>query len=104
MSPTRWVRPVVLSLLAAAALLSLTAPGSATVNFGSGIVTSAAPAPRYCSGAFRYAARTGNTDIVALPPAQIFANDRRLSRMLRRTRDDFVSGPSPLTARTAMCG
>jgi hypothetical protein len=102
MSPTRWPKSAGLALLAAAALLSLAASASASVSANLA-VGSPTFAPRYCSGAFRYAARTGNTDIVALVPAQVFANDRRLSRQLRRTRDDFAM-LSPLTARTAMCG
>ena len=37
-------------------------------------------APKYCSGAFRYAARDGNSDIAPLSPVQVFANDRRFAR------------------------
>jgi hypothetical protein len=94
-----------LSLLAATGVLVLTSPGFASVNLADPAMP-ASYAPRYCSGAFRYAARLGNADIVALAPAQVFANDRRLTRLLRRTRtgDDADSGIARLTAPTAMCG
>lgn len=105
MSPSRWSKRLSLSLLAAAGVLALTSPGLARINLADPAIP-VTYAPRYCSGAFRYAARLGNADIVALAPAQVFANDRRLTRMLRRTRagDDADSGIARLTAPTAMCG
>ena len=100
MAPSRRVLPW---LLAAASLAFLT-PALAHVDLADPMP--AGYAKRYCSGAFRYAARLGNADIVALAPAQVFANDRRLTRMLRRMRAEDEAGSSiaRLTAPTAMCG
>ena len=90
-------------LPAAALLLSLTSPSLATVN-GPAAIISTMPAPKACSGAFRYAARVGNTDIVEVSPVQAFARDRRLSRIRYTARGmyDAALVASPLV--TAMCG
>lgn len=90
-------------LLPAALLLSLTSPGAATVNVASAII-STVPAPKSCSGAFRYAARVGNTDIVEVSPVQAFAKDRRLSRIRYTARGMYDTAliASPLV--TTMCG
>jgi hypothetical protein len=88
---------------AAAVLIVLTSQGLAHV--GGTALSNAKPPPRYCSGAFRYAARMGNADIVAVAPAQAFAETRRVVRALRRTRlnDDVATGLD-LNSRTGMCG
>jgi hypothetical protein len=100
MSPSLRKTPL-LVLAAMAAMLALPSQGSASI--GTVVVGATKVPPRYCSGAFRYAARLGNTEIITPAPAQVFAADRRFYRMLRRasTGDD---GIPPLHSRTAMCG
>jgi hypothetical protein len=95
------LRTAPLLLSATAALFALTSQGSASI--GTVAVGPTKVPPRYCSGAFRYAARLGNDEIITPAPAQVFANDRRFYRMLRHTPtgDD---GIPPLHSRTAMCG
>ena len=90
-------------LLPAALLLCLTSPSLATV-YGATTMISIVPAPKSCSGAFRYAARVGNSDIVEVSPVQAFARDRRLTRMRYTARGmyDAALVASPLV--TAMCG
>jgi hypothetical protein len=99
MVPSLRKAPLLVSV--AAVLFALTSQGSASI--GTVEVGAIKVAKRYCSGAFRYAARMGNDEIVTPAPAQVFANDRRFYRMLRHapTGDD---GMAPLHSRTAMCG
>ena len=63
-------------------------------------------APKSCSGAFRYAARVGNSDIVAVSPVQVFANDRRFARTRYTGRAMAGSGPSAraCSSLNTMCG
>jgi len=100
MSPLRATSAL---LLPAALFLSPTSPSLATVNGATAIIATM-PAPKSCSGAFRYAARVGNTDIVEVSPVQAFARDRRLSRIRYTARGmyDAALVTSPLV--TAMCG
>jgi hypothetical protein len=49
--------------LIAAALIPLASPSAASVNLPGALMVPAISAPKYCSGAFRYAARDGNSDI-----------------------------------------
>ena len=73
----RWCR---LSLFALAAVISLQSQGFASINAAGALLSPVTVAPKSCSGAFRYAARTGNSDIATISPAHLFAEDRRLSR------------------------
>ena len=99
MSPSR---APIRALLSAALLLFLTSPSLALIN-GATAMISTVPAPKSCSGAFRYAARVGNSDIVEVSPVQAFARDRRLTRMRYTARGMYDAAlPSPLV--TAMCG
>ena len=72
-------------LFAAVSVLLPVAPAFATINLPAATIAAAATPSKSCSGAFRYAARVGNTDIVEVSPVQAFARDRRLSRV-RYTR------------------
>jgi hypothetical protein len=110
MPSSRWLKLVCTLIcppLAAAALfLSLTTPGIASINQAGAIVSPATLISKSCSGAFRYAARAGNDDIVEVSPVQAFAKDRRLSRMRYAGRG--MSDAEPVVSRlivlTAMCG
>ena len=106
MSPSRWSRMIGSPLLAAAVLLSLTAQGSARIDRAAAVMVAPASTPKSCSGAFRYAARVGNSDIVEVSPVQAFARDRRLSRIRYTARGmyNFEAGIAPLQLLTAMCG
>ena len=77
--PSCWSKMSALPL-AAVILVSLTAPGSASINLAGALMVPTTIAPRYCSGAFRYAARVGNSEISPLSAVQAFANDRRVAR------------------------
>jgi hypothetical protein len=63
-------------------------------------------APKSCSGAFRYAARVGNSDIVTVSPVQLFADDRRLARTryTSRAMAGFGAERSAVLAANTMCG
>lgn len=110
MPSSRWLNVVYRGncppLAAAAILFSLTSPGTASVNQPGIVVPAAAAISKSCSGAFRYAARAGNDDIVEVSPVQAFARDRRLSRMRYAGRG--MSDAEPVVSRlivlTAMCG
>ena len=56
--------------------------------------------PKSCSGAFRYAARVGNSDIVTVSPVQLFAEDRRIAKTRYTGRAMAGFGPehSPVLA------
>jgi len=63
-------------------------------------------APKSCSGAFRYAARVGNSDIVTVSAVQLFAEDRRLTRTryTGRAMSGFDTERSPVLLANTMCG
>ena len=82
MSP-RWAE--VAGFLIAASLLTLTTPAFAKIDRAAAMLAPAPPPSKSCSGAFRYAARVGNTDIVEVSPVQAFARDRRASYAHRAT-------------------
>ena len=107
MPSSRWLRLTLghWPLLAAAILFSLTSPGAASIN-QAGVLLPAISIAKSCSGAFRYAARTGNDDIVEVSPVAAFAKDRRLSRMryMGRRMSDAEPVASRLVVLTAMCG
>jgi len=111
MPSSRWLKLVCTSIrpLAAAApllFLTLTVSASASLRPDGALMPAAAGVSKYCSGAFRYAARTGNDDIVEVSPVQAFAKDRRLSRMRYAGRGMSDAEPvgSRLIVLTAMCG
>ena len=110
MPSSRWLKLVcTLScppLAAAAILCSLTSPVTASINQAGAFVPPAPAILKSCSGAFRYAARAGNDDIVEVSPVQAFAKDRRLARMRYAGRGMSDAGPagSRLIVLTAMCG
>ncbi len=68
MSSSCWSKLSVLPL-AAVVLTSLTTSPSASINLAGALMVPTTIAPRYCSGAFRYAARVGNSDISPLSAA-----------------------------------
>jgi hypothetical protein len=92
--------------LIAAALISLASPGAASVNLPGALMVPAILAPKYCSGAFRYAARDGNSDITPLSPVQIFASERRFARTryAARAMQGLEPERSRVHALTMMCG
>jgi hypothetical protein len=98
----RWCR---VSLLAFVAVIPLQSEGLANINEAGALLSPITAAPKSCSGAFRYAARVGNTDIVSISPVQIFAEDRRLSRTryTARAMAGLGSDRSPLMSSNTMC-
>ena len=103
---SRWFRSVGLPLVAAALLASLPSQGFAKINQAGALMVPATAAPKSCSGAFRYAARVGNSDIVTISPVQLFADDRRLARTryTGRAMAGFGADRSPVLAANTMCG
>ena len=98
----RWCR---LLLLALVAMIPLQSQGLASINEAGARLSPITIVPKSCSGAFRYAAREGNTDIVSISPLQIFAEDRRLSRTryTSRAMAGLGSDRSPLMHSNTMC-
>src|SRR5947199_7495251 len=72
MAPSRWFRWAGLPLLAAAVLVSPASSAFAKINQASALLMPVTMTPKSCSGAFRYAARVGNSDIVTVSPVQVF--------------------------------
>ncbi|MEA2928471.1 MAG: hypothetical protein QOG38_899 [Hyphomicrobiales bacterium] len=103
MSP-RWSK--VLATVPAALLLAFASPSFASINLAGALMVPTSSPSKYCSGAFRYAARDGNSDIVPLGAGQAFANDRRFAR----TRYSLLAMSglegerSRLHALNTMCG
>ena len=109
MSPSRSTPVSRLALglpLAAALLFSLTSQGFASINWAGTRLMPVTGAPKYCSGAFRYAARDGNDDIAPLSAVEAFANDRRFARTryAARAMSGLEAERSRLHALNAMCG
>ena len=110
MPSSRWLKLVYTltcpPLAAAAVCFAFISPVIASVSQAGAVVPPAAALSKSCSGAFRYAARAGNDDIVEVSPVQAFAKDRRLSRMRYAGRG--MSDAEPVVSRlivlTAMCG
>ena len=94
-----------LFLAALGILISLQSEGLASINEAGALLSPITVVPRSCSGAFRYAARTGNTDIVSISPVQIFAEDRRLARTRYTSRAMAGLGAerSALMSSNTMC-
>ena len=94
-----------LPLTVAVAVCSLASPGAASINLPGALMVPAASA-KYCSGAFRFAARDGNSDIAPLSPLQMFAIDRRFARTryAARAMQGLEPDRSRVHALTLMCG
>ena len=88
--------------LIAALLLAPATPAFAKVNLPAATLASVPAPSKSCSGAFRYAARVGNTDIVEVSPVQAFARDRRISRIRYTRGSSSDAGTAHLMI--AMCG
>src|SRR5207237_519348 len=106
MTPSRWCRLTRLALFAAALLFALTSQSHASINQAGALLVPTTAAPKSCSGAFRYAARVGNSDIVAISPVQVFADDRRLARTryTGRAMSGFDTERSAVLLANTMCG
>ena len=98
----RWCRLWPLALVVA---ISLQSESFASINEAGTLLSPVMASPRSCSGAFRYAARTGNTDIVTISPSHVFAEDRRLSRTryTSRAMAGLGSDRSILMSSNTMC-
>ena len=98
----RWCR---LFFVALVALMWLESPGFASINQAGALLNPITMTPKTCSGAFRYAARVGNTDIVTISPARMFAEDRRLARTRYTSRAMVGLGTerSHLMSSNTMC-
>jgi hypothetical protein len=94
-----------LSCLALVALISLQSQSLGNINQAGALLSPIAMTPRVCSGAFRYAAREGNTDIVTVSPARLFAEDHRLARTRYTSRAMVGLGSerSILMSSNTMC-
>ena len=94
-----------LSLLALLGLIPLQSQSLASINQAGALLSPVTVSPKTCSGAFRYAAREGNTDIVTISPAHLFAEDRRLSRTRYTSRAMVGLGAerSVLMSSNTMC-
>jgi len=101
-----WLRSAGLPLVAAAFVFFLPSQGLAKINQAGALLVPTTAAPKSCSGAFRYAARVGNSDIVAISPVRVFAEDRRLSktRYTGRAMAGFGAERSPVLSANTMCG
>ena len=106
MAPSRWFRLAGLPLVAAALLVSLPSQGFSKINQAGLLLNPVIAQSKSCSGAFRYAARVGNSDIVTISPVQVFADDRRLARTryTGRAMAGFGAEHSPVLAANTMCG
>jgi len=92
--------------LAAAILLALTSASFASVNLAGTLLNPTVSAQKRCSGAFRFAARDGNSEISPVSDAQAVANNRRFARTRTTERAMFglEAERSRLHAMTLMCG
>jgi hypothetical protein len=101
-----WYRKVCTLPIAAAVVVSLTSSGNASINLPGALMVPAISAPKYCSGAFRYAARDGNSDIAPLSAVQMFASERRFARTryAMRAMQGLEPERSRVHALTMMCG
>jgi len=106
MIPSRWFRSAGLPLVAATLLVFVPSGGFAKINQAGALMVPVTAAAKSCSGAFRYAARVGNSDIVTVSPVQLFADDRRLARTryTSRAMAGFGAERSAVLAANTMCG
>ena len=98
----RWCRlPIAMGLM----LIVLQSQGLASINEAGALLSPITATPKSCSGAFRYAARVGNTDIVTISPARIFAEDHKLARTRYTSRAMVGLGAerSVLMSSNTMC-
>jgi len=104
MVSSRWFRSVGLAAIAGALLTS--SPSYAKINQAGLLLVPTTAAPKSCSGAFRYAARVGNSDIVTVSAVQLFAEDRKLAktRYTGRAMSGFGTERSPVLLANTMCG
>ncbi len=104
MVSSRWFRS--LGLAVVAGVLLAPSPGFAKINQAGLLLVPTTAAPKSCSGAFRYAARVGNSDIVTISPVQVFAEDRRLAktRYTGRAMSGFGTERSVVLSANTMCG
>ncbi len=94
-----------LSLTAALILFSCPSPSIASIYRPDTLMVSGVSTPKYCSGAFRYAARVGNDEIAPFSPAEAFAKDRHLARThYAGPPSGFETVAARLRSATAMCG
>jgi len=100
-----WCRKVLWLPLTAVTLFSLTSSGVASINLPGALMVPTS-APKYCSGAFRYAARDGNSDIAPLSAVQMFAIERHFARTryAARAMQGLEPERSRVHALTLMCG
>ena len=93
------------ALFASVALFSLQSQCLASINPASSLLVPVTVAAKSCSGAFRYAAREGNSDIVVISAVQLFADDRRLSRTRYSSRAMAGLGAErlPFLSSNTMC-
>jgi hypothetical protein len=98
----RWCR---FGLVVGAALIALQSPTCANINQAGALLSPITVTSKSCSGAFRYAARLGNGEIVTVSPAHMFAEDRRLNRTRYTSRAMVGLGAerSPLMSSNTMC-
>ena len=98
----RWCR---LSFLALVAVIPLQSESFASINQAGALLSPITIAPKFCSGAFRYAARVGNSDIISISPSRTFAEDRRLTRTRYTSRAMVGLGAerSVLMSSNTMC-
>ena len=94
-----------LGCIALLAVVSLQSQSFASLNEAGALLSPITLTPKSCSGAFRYAARVGNTDIATLSPVHMFAEDRRLSRTRYTSRAMVGLGAerSVLMSSNTMC-
>jgi len=104
MVSSRWFRSVGLAVVAG--VLLAPSSGSAKINQAGLLLVPTTAAPKSCSGAFRYAARVGNSDIVTVSAVQLFAEDRKLAktRYTGRAMSGFGTERSPVLSANTMCG
>src|SRR5205814_2348744 len=75
-----------LSCIALLAVISLQSQSLASLNEAGALLSPITLTPKSCRGAFRYAARDGNNDVVTISVVHIFDADRRLYGCRSRSR------------------
>ena len=98
----RWCR---VSFLALVVVIPLQSESFASINQAGALLSPVIVVPKSCSGAFRYAAREGNTNIIIISPAHVFADDRRRDRTRYTSRAMAGLGPDRLALMSSntMC-
>ena len=97
----RWCR---LWFLALVALISLHSEGFANINQAGALLSPITVAPKSCSGAFRYAARVGNNDIIRSARADLRRGPPAFPHALHLARDAGLGADrSVLMSSNTMC-